>query len=66
MATINKTQGDLANAILGLTYGDLMNVCGAFADMTDADNGARPRPRTAEHFAALLHDWAEAQEEDRR
>lgn len=60
-----RTQREFADVILGMTYGDLMEVAGAFADMTDKKNGARPvHTKTPQDFASLLHDWAEAQADD--
>ena len=61
---VQKTKQDLAYAILNMTYGDLMYVAGQFTEMTAKDNGARPRPKTAEDFASLLHDWADAVADD--
>lgn len=57
---LQRTRHDLAAAILNMTYGELMAVSEEFAGMTATDNGCRPHPKTAEHFASLLHDWAEA------
>lgn len=57
-----RTANDLAAVILNMTYGELMEVCGTFSDMTAKDNGARPaRTKTPQDFASLLHDWAEVQ-----
>lgn len=59
-----RTQDELAAVILGMTYGDLMEVCVAFSEMCAKDNGVRPvHTKTWEDFAALLHDWAESQED---
>lgn len=54
--------GKLANTILGLTYGDLMEVAEEFSDMCK-DKEVRDFPKSAHDFAAMLHDWALAQEE---
>lgn len=64
MASLQKTKQELATVILGMTYGDLMYVARQFSEMCAPDNGARPRPRTAEHFASMLHDWADGLADD--
>lgn len=60
---VQRTPSELADVILGMTHGDLMIVAGSFADMSAPDNGVRARPKSAVDFASLLHDWAEAQED---
>lgn len=56
-----KVRSDLVRAILGLNYGDLKTVASELASAA-ADKDARPKLETAEEFADLLYDWAEAQE----
>jgi hypothetical protein len=53
----------LANEILSLTWGDLMEVAGSLAESCQ-DKDARPRMTDDIDFARLLHDWAEAQGEE--
>ncbi len=61
---LQKTKQELAATILGMTYGNLMQICGEFVNMTAPDNGARRRPKTAEDFASMLYGWADAFEDD--
>lgn len=51
----------LANAIMTMHYGDLMQVAREFRGMCTEDRDVRRLPKTAEDFASMLHDWAEAQ-----
>jgi hypothetical protein len=51
---------NFACLILRMTYGDLRDIAGDFAAMVEEEE-MRPRPKTTEDFANLLHDWAEAQ-----
>ena len=53
----------LAESILVLTYGQALEVAGELADMV-ADRKSRPQLKTAQDFASLLHDWAEANASD--
>lgn len=53
------TKAQFIAAILGMTYGDLMEVCGELAS-ANRDKETRPKLETAEEFASLLHDWADA------
>lgn len=55
MASIN----DLALTIVGMNYGDLKSVAKELA-RTIEDKESRPKLETAEEFADLLFDWAEA------
>lgn len=56
-----KDRSDLIHAILGLPYGQLKSVCGELAGMIE-DKETRPKLETAEEFADLLYDWADAQD----
>lgn len=56
------TKAELAAAILGLTYGSLMEVAAELAKMKEPD--VRPKIETPEEYAAMLHDWAEACDDD--
>lgn len=53
------TRNDLALLIVSMNYGDLKTV-GAELAGTVEDKEARPKLETAEEFADLLFDWAEA------
>lgn len=52
------TRVELADAILGLTYGDMMEIAGELSRMKEP--GVRPKIETPEEYAALLHDWADS------
>jgi hypothetical protein len=54
------TRKDLANAIRQMSYAELKAVSIELADAIK-DKDARPKLETAEEFADLLSDWAEAQ-----
>lgn len=54
-----RTSKDLASVIMDMNYGDLKAVGAALA-RTIEDKEARPKLETAEEFADLLFDWAEA------
>ncbi|RKE73632.1 hypothetical protein [Pseudorhodoplanes sinuspersici] len=54
------TTKELARSILALNYGELKSVGKDFAEAIK-DKDARPKLDTAEEFADLLFDWAEAQ-----
>lgn len=56
------TKKDLALVILKMNYGELKSVGDEFAE-TIKDKESRPKLETAEEFADLLYDWAEAQRE---
>lgn len=60
---VKGTATKLANVILAMTYGDLMEVCYEFSQMVD-DKDVRTSPKEAADFASLLHDWADAQAEE--
>ena len=51
----------LAETILSLTYGELMDVGRELEDAI-AEKDVWPTFGTAEDFATLLHGWAESQE----
>lgn len=53
------TRNDLALLIVGMNYGELKTVAAELASMIE-DKEARPKLETAEEFADLLFDWAEA------
>lgn len=55
-----KTRTDLVEAILQMSYGELKSVAHELAAMIE-DKEARPKLETAEEFADMLYDWAEAQ-----
>ena len=57
-----KTRADLAKLILEMNYGELMGVASSFASMKDEE--VRPKVETPQEFAAMLFDWAEAEEYD--
>lgn len=59
---VANAKGKLAQAILSLTYGELMEIAGELAQMKDPE--VRPKIETAEEYAALLHDWADATDDD--
>lgn len=52
----------LARVIVSMTYSDLKSVATDLAAMFE-DSDVRSAPKTAEDFAELLNDWAEAQVE---
>jgi hypothetical protein len=52
---------DLARTITTMSYGELKSVAAALVAMIDKE--VRPKLETAEEFADLLYDWAEAQSE---
>lgn len=54
-----KTKQDLAELIVGMSYGELKTVAHELASTVE-DKEARPKLETAEEFADLLYDWAEA------
>lgn len=60
---MNMTPKGLARVIASMTYGDLKSVATDFAAMCE-EMEPRGTPKTAEDFAELLNDWAEAQIED--
>jgi len=53
--TARLTKNALAEAILAMSYGELVKVADQLADLK------AHRLITREEFAALLYDWAEAQ-----
>lgn len=55
--------GDVAKSICELTYGDLMRLSEQLASM-NSDKECRPKLETSTEFASLLHDWADAYEDD--
>lgn len=55
------TRQEFAAAILGMSYGTLKEICADLA-ATIEDKEARPKLETAEEFADLLFDWADAQD----
>ena len=55
--SFNKTEIDLAEVIVRMRYGDLMEVSGLLADMI---NDADYKVKSADGMAALLHTWAES------
>jgi hypothetical protein len=57
MGTITKK--DLARTIMEMDYGQLKIVAKELAGACE-DKEARPKLETAEEFADLLYDWAEA------
>ena len=55
--SFNKTETDLAEVIVRMRYGDLMEVSNLLADMiVDSDY----KVRTADGMAELLHTWAQS------
>jgi len=56
---MQTTKGEFAKAILGMTYGGLMEVAAELSEMKEKD--VRPKIETPEEYASLLHDWADAQ-----
>lgn len=61
-ARVANPKGRLAQAILDLTYGELMEIAGELSEMKQPD--VRPKIETPEEYAALLHDWADATDDD--
>lgn len=57
---MTTTRSDLAQYIVEMSYGELKAVGAALAS-TCQDKEARPKLETAEEFADLLYDWAEAE-----
>lgn len=55
-----NTRRDLAETINGMSYHELKALGHELAE-TIKDKEARPKLETAEEFADLLADWAEAQ-----
>jgi hypothetical protein len=56
---ISPGKKELAKFILTMNYGKLKEVAGELAS-TIEDKESRPKLETAEEFADLLYDWAEA------
>jgi len=52
----------LAKTIVGLTYGDLMQIALELIDMNQ-DRGVDRKANTPVGLAQTLYDWAESQEE---
>lgn len=52
-------KAELASAILEMSYGGLKAIAAELAEAIK-DKEARPKLETAEEFADLLFDWAEA------
>jgi hypothetical protein len=59
------TKNDFAKAILTMNYGTLKTVCAELATANE-DKECRPKLETAEEFADLLYDWAEATHEEEK
>ena len=57
-----STKSELAQVILGLPYGTLMEIAGELSQMKEPE--VRPKIETPQDYASLLHDWAEATDED--
>lgn len=55
-----RSKKELAELILAMSYGELKSM-GNDLSGTIEDKEARPKLETAEEFADLLWDWAEAQ-----
>lgn len=56
-------RSDFVRAVLLMPYGELKQIAHELAE-TIKDKEARPKLETAEEFADLLWDWAEAQRVD--
>jgi hypothetical protein len=56
------TKAELAQTILGLTFGTLMEIAGEMSRMKEPS--VRPKIETPEEFASMLHDWADATNDD--
>jgi hypothetical protein len=60
---IQTDRTDFVETILNMPYGQLKQIAHELAE-TIKDKGARPKLETAEEFADLLWDWADANRAD--
>lgn len=59
---IVKSKTDLAEVLMAMPFGELMNVARELVRMNSEDPEINRHPETALGMAETLYDWAEAQD----